>query len=344
MRIFYEGDGEVAQSDHVDVISMALGFVAGQALHTAAKLGLADLVAAGPRHVENLAAATGAHPQSLHRILRTLASTGVFAEVADGCFAATPRSDTLRTGAPGSIKDAVIWVSEPMHYRSCGDLPRAVLTGEPAFDAIFGTTYFDYLAANPDAARGWDAGMACFSGLENAPIAAAYDFPRGAQVLDIGGGQGGFLAEVLKRDPSLRGVLFDLPAVVDDPSAIAAAGLLDRCNTVGGDFFEFLPPGADAYVFKRVLHDWDDDTCVGLLRRARAAMPATGRVLAIDAVIPPGNDPHPAKIVDLIMMSILPGRERTEAEFRDLFAAAGLCLTRVIPTPSMLAIVEGIPA
>jgi cyclopropane fatty-acyl-phospholipid synthase-like methyltransferase len=186
--------------------------------------------------------------------------------------------------------------------------------------------------------------MACFSAMEDAPIAGAYRFPSGARVVDIGGGQGGFLTEVLRGDPSLRGLLFDLPAVVEDPRVLREAGLLDRCELVGGDFFDAVPTGGDVYVLKRVLHDWDDATCVDLLTRCRAVVPDDGRLLVIDAVIPPGNDPHPAKIVDMVMMSILPGRERTEHELADLFSAAGFRLERVIPTHSMLAIAEGVPS
>lgn len=335
---------ESGVSERIAVVSMALGYVAGQALHTAASLGLADLLATGPRHIDDLAAATGAHGPSLYRVMRMLCGVGVFVEDEEGRFSQTPLSEALRTEAPGSVCAAVVWINDPMHYRSCGNLLQSVKTGRPAFDDVFGLPYFDYLAANPEAARIWDAGMACFSGLENAAIAGAYAFPAGAQVVDVGGGQGGFLAEVLKADPSLHGVLFDLPAVVADPRELAAAGLLDRCEMVGGDFFEFLPPGADVYIFKRVLHDWDDETCVELLRRCRQAVPGTGRMLVIDAVIPPGNIPHPAKTVDLIMLTALTGRERTEPELRALFAAAGFRLTRVIPTHSTLSIVEGTPA
>lgn len=329
--------------ERVQVVSLALGYVVGQALHTAAKLGIADQLAGGPRHLDDLAAAVGAHGPSLYRLLRTLAGAGVFAEDEAGYFRLTPLAETLRSDLPDSVRAAVIWVSEPLHYGSCGELTESVVTGRPAFDSIFGMPYFDRLVADPEAGRIWDEGMACFSGMENTPIARAYDFPAQARVIDIGGGQGGFLAEVLKINPTVRGVLFDLPEVVKSPQAIIAAGLADRCETIGGDFFTALPPGGDLYLFKRVLHDWDDATCIALLRRCHEAMPPEARLLVVDAVIPPGNEPHPAKIVDLVMLSVLPGRERTEPEFRDLFTAAGFRLTRVIATHSMLSIVEGVP-
>jgi O-methyltransferase domain/Dimerisation domain len=328
----------------VQVVSLSLGYVMGQALHAAATLGVADAMADGPHHVDEVAAATCTHAPSLQRLLRTLAGGGIVTESEPGRFALTTLGETLRRDVPGSVRSAVIWVSEPMHYGSCGELAHAVMTGEPAFDKIFGRPYFQHLAADSEAGRVWDEGMACFSAMEDAPIAGAYRFPSGARVVDIGGGQGGFLTEVLRGDPSLRGLLFDLPAVVEDPRVLREAGLLDRCELVGGDFFDAVPTGGDVYVLKRVLHDWDDATCVDLLTRCRAVVPDDGRLLVIDAVIPPGNDPHPAKIVDMVMMSILPGRERTEHELADLFSAAGFRLERVIPTHSMLAIAEGVPS
>lgn len=334
----------MAGMEGVQVVSMALGYVVGQALHTAAKLRLADLLADGPRSIDELAAACEAHAPSLRRLMRTLASAGVFAEDDRGRFALTPLAETLRSGVPGSVRAAVIWVSEPLHYGSCGELTESVVSGRPAFEGIFGTPYFARLASDPETGRIWDEGMACFSGMENAPIARAYDFPPTARVVDIGGGQGGFLAEVLQANPAVRGVLFDLPEVVQTPREVVAAGVADRCETIGGDFFAALPGGGDIYIFKRVLHDWDDATCVALLRRCREVIAPDARILVVDAVIPPGNDPHPAKIVDLVMMSVLPGRERTEREFADLFAAAGFRLVRVIPTHSMLSIVEAVPA
>jgi hypothetical protein len=327
----------------VQVVSLSLGYVMGQALHAAAELGVADVLADGPLPVEAIAAGTGTHAPSLHRLLRTLASGGIVNEEGDGRYALTTLGETLRRDVPGSVRAAVIWVSEPMHYGTCGDLAESVRSGEPAFNRLFGRSYFEHLAADPVAGRVWDEGMACFSGMENAPIAHAYPFPDGARVVDVGGGQGGFLAEVLRTNPTLRGVLFDRPEVVAAPTGLEAASVQGRCELVGGDFFEGLPAGGDVYVFKRVLHDWDDARCVELLKRCRAVVPPSGRLLVVDAVIPPGNDPHPAKIVDLVMMGILAGRERTEHEFAALFDAAGFSLSRVVPTHSMLSIVEGRP-
>jgi O-methyltransferase domain/Dimerisation domain len=327
----------------VQVISLSLGYVMGQALHAAAKLGIADALASGPKNIDALAKATETDPAALRRLMRTLASGGIFAEGDDGSYALTPLSETLRSDVPGSVRAAVIWVSEPMHYATCGSLPETVKSGRPAFDGLFGVPYFDFLADNAELARVWDEGMACFSGMEDAPIANAYTFPPNATIVDVGGGQGGFLAEALKSDGSLRGVLFDRAEVIANPRLLMEADVVERCQLAGGDFFERVTANGDVYVLKRILHDWDDATCVTILRRCREAMSPNGRLLVIDAVIPPGSDPHPAKIVDLVMIGVLPGRERTEEEFASLFACAGFRLQRVIPTHSMLAIVEAIP-
>jgi O-methyltransferase domain/Dimerisation domain len=327
----------------VQVISLSLGYVMGQALHTAAELGVADVLADGPRSIDEIAAETGTHAPSMRRLMRTLASGGIFTETGVGRYALTAMGDTLRSDVPGSVRAAVVWVGEPMHYATCGDLTATVKTGSPAFDRLYGRPYFDALAGDTEAGRVWDEGMACFSSMENTPIASAYDFPHDATIVDIGGGQGGFLVEVLRTDPSLRGVLFDLAEVVEKPRELTEAGLLDRCSLVSGSFFEALPPGGDLYVFKRVMHDWDDDTCVRLLKLCRDVIASDGRLLIVDAVIPAGDDPHPAKIVDMVMMGVLTGRERTEDEFSQLLIAAGFTLDRVIPTHSMLAIVEATP-
>jgi hypothetical protein len=327
----------------VQVVSLSLGYVMGQALHAAAKLGVADALASGPQNIDSLAAVTETDPVSMRRLMRTLASGGIFAIADDGTYMLTPLSETLRSDVPGSVKAAVIWVSEPMHYLSCGQLPETVKSGRPAFEGLFGAPYFDYLADNKELARVWDEGMACFSQMEDQPIASAYTFPPNATIVDIGGGKGGFLTEALKTDSSLRGVLFDREEVTTYPRLLVEAGLLGRCEVDAGDFFERVTANGDVYVLKRVLHDWDDVTCHTILTRCREAMSETARLLVIDAVIPPGNDPHPAKIVDLVMIGVLPGRERTEEEFAELLAAAGFRVNQVIPTHSMLSIVEAVP-
>lgn len=326
----------------LELVMVASSYVMAQALYAAAKLGVADHLAAGAQHIDALAAATDSHAPSLYRLMRALSAARVFVEDDQRRFALTPHGETLRSDVPGSIRAAIVWIGEPMHYRSCGELLASVKSGLPAFERLFGLPYFDYFKANPEAGRVFGAGMACFSEMEEEPIAKAYEFPAGARVVDVGGGRGGFLAQVLMANPSLRGLLYDMPDIVKEPVPLQAAGLLERCEIRAGSFFEAVPPGGDIYVLKRVLHDWDDDVCLALLRRCRAVMGAESRLLVVDAVIPPGNDFHPGKLVDLMMLTVT-GRERTEAEFQELFRAAGLKLTRVIPTPRPLSFVEGVP-
>jgi len=326
------------------MITMAFGIIPAQAVAMAAELGIVDHLVGGSRSAAELARATGTHAPSLYRLLRALATLEVLAEDAEGRFSSTALGDTLRSDAPGSVRGAVIMAGNPTFTRACGDMGYSVRTGAPAFDHVFGAPFFDYLTRHPEAGAVFNGGMANFSELENPPIAASYDFPPRARVIDVGGGRGGFIAEVLKAHATLRGVLYDLPEVVRDAAYVRAAGVADRCEVRSGDFFASVPEGADVYVVKRILHDWADEQCVRLLKTLRRAMPQSGRVLAIDAVIAPAGMPDMGSVSDLLMMVVSPGRERTEDEFRQLYAAAGLRLTRVIPTPSSLSIVEGMPA
>jgi hypothetical protein len=323
------------------MVMLACANVPAQAVHAAATLGIVDHLAAGPQTTDALARATRTDARALGRLLAALASVGVLGFESDGRWSSTPLGDTLRTGAPGSVRDAVRMAGDPMFVGALAELVRGIQTGKPVFEHVHGVPFFAHLAKNLAAAAVFNDGMANFSDLENAEIAAAYDFPQAARVVDLGGGQDGFLAEVLRAHPTVRGVLCDLPNVVKDARRLADAGVASRAEVVAADFFQNIPPDGDVYVLKRVLHDWNDDTCVRLLRTVRATMPAAARVLAIDAVLAEG--PDPARMSDLLMMVLTPGRERTEAEFRSLFETAGLRLTRVVRTPTLLAIVEGVP-
>jgi hypothetical protein len=324
------------------MISIAFGSLPAQAVAVAAQLGVIDHLASGPRTAAELARATGTHAPSLYRLLRALATMEVLAEDDEGRFSSTPLGDTLRSDAPGSVRAAVIMAGDPTFTRACGEMAHSVRTGAPAFDHVFGAPFFDYLSTHPEAGAIFNQGMANFSAVENPAIAAAYDFPPGARVVDVGGGHGGFLAEVLRAHPGVRGVLYDLPEVVRDATYLTP--LADRCEVLAGDFFSSVPGGADVYVVKRILHDWADDVCIRILRTLRGAMAAGGRVLAIDAVIAPAGQPDMNKVSDLVIMVVAPGRERTEREFARLYGAAGLRLARVIPTASALSIVEGVAA
>ena len=329
------------------ILNLALGYLASRGLHVATELGIADLLKDGPKSIEELARATGAHQQSLYRLLRMLAGQGVFAEGPPGHFRLTPTAAVLQVGVPGSVHDAVQMVGDlagdGSWWTAVARLRHTVMTGESGFTSVHGMGFFDYLTQHPEAGVWFDRGLANFATTENTAIVSCYDFGQCRQVIDVGGGQGGFLAEMLKAFPAVTGVLYDRPQVIQEPAYLTAAGLLNRCEVVGGDFFQSVPSGGDVYVLKRILHDWGDERSVQILRRCREAMGGQARLLVVDAVVPPGNAPHPSKIMDMLIMILAEGQERTEQEFGELFHQAGLTLTRVIPTPSVLSIVEGVP-
>jgi SAM-dependent methyltransferase len=325
-------------SAHERIIDLGWGYLRSAALHAAAELGVADLLEAGPRTAASLAEEMGVHALPLYRILRLLAAEGVFAEDEAGRFRLTPEADLLRTGVPGSMRDAVLMLAHETFWAPAGKLSTTVRTGETPFAQIFGADFFDYFARNPAAGPIFHRGMAGFSDTENAPIAQSYDFGPFSRIVDVGGGHGGFLVEALRANPSARGVLADAPHVLRE-SRLGDAGLSDRCELVEADFFRAVPEG-DCIILKRILHDWKDDAAVTILDVCRRSLRAGGRILVIDAVIPPGNEPHGGKLLDVLMLASLPGRERTESDFRGMFAAAGLRLERVIATPAALSIVE----
>jgi len=324
------------------LLAMWAGFVTSRALQVAAELGIADVLAAGSRDAASLADEIGAHEGHLRRLLRTLASAGVFAEDEAGRFRLSPLAEALRSDVPGSVRDVVCMYDESL-WNAFGSLEYSVRTGRPAFEKVAGSPRSTYLATHPEASRRWDRGVANLSAPDNGRIARAYDFAGVKTIVDLGGGQGGFIAEVLEANPHLSGVLFDLPNVVADPAALRASGVSDRCEIRSGDFFESVPSGCDVYVLKRILPGFDDDRCCAILRVCRAAMPAQARLLGIEALVSTGNEPHPSKISDLLMMVQGVGRERTEAEYRELYRAAGFEIRREIPTGTTLFILEGVP-
>lgn len=333
-------------SPHDLVLGLALSYLSARALHVAADLGIADLLQDGPRRVAELASLTGAHPPALGRVLRTLAGHGIFAEEAPGYFGLTPAAAVLQSGMAGSVRDAVRLIGDMtgdgLWWNAVGHLRQSVMTGQAAWDHVVGTPFFSYLAQHAAAGTWFDRGLANFTSVENTAIARAYDFGQARRVVDVGGDQGGLLAEVLTAFPQVTGVLCDRPQVLEEPAALIQAGLLERCELVGIDFFQSIPRAGDVYILKRILHDWNDEHAAHILCACRQAMDHNARLLVVDVVLPPGNAFHPGKIMDMLMLALLEGQERTEQEFEALFRRAGLQLTRVIPTPSILSIVEGV--
>ncbi len=336
--------GSAAASPQAVMTRMLTGYWIAQALHVAAQLGVADLLADGPRTVADLARATGTHGRSLYRLLRALASEGVFVEDAQGRFALTPLAECLRSDVPGSQRSMAIMNGEE-HYRCWGELLYSVQTGQTAFEKLYGQPIFPYLAAHPRQARIFDEAMVGVHGAETQAMLDTYDFRGFGTLVDIGGGNGSLLLATLQRHPALRGVLFDRPDVIERARAnVQAAGLQDRCTLTPGDFFQTAPPGGDAYLMRHIIHDWNDEQCRTILRTCRKVVPASGKLLLIESVIPPGNDPCFAKLLDLTMLAIPGGMERTEAEYRELLASAGFHLARVVPTASVVHVIESVPA
>jgi len=312
-----------------------------QALYVAAKLKLADRLKDGPRTADELASATGTHAASLYRLLRALASVGVFAEDDGHRFALTPLAECLRSDVPGSQWAMAVMNGEE-HYLSWGELLYSVQTGKPAFEKLFGAGVFDFLSRDPEKARIFDEAMVGVHGRETAAMLDVYDFSGVRVLADVGGGNGSLLMVVLKKYPGLRGILFDLPGVAERARAnLAAAGLSGRCEVAGGNFFDTVAGGADAYLLRHIIHDWDDERAIRILKNVHRAMGDGGRLLVVESVIPPGNAPSFGKLLDLTMLVIPGGKERTEKEYRELFTAAGFRLTRIVPTAAEVCVIEG---
>ena len=325
------------------LLQMITGFWTSQAILAAAKLGIADLVKDEPKSCEALAQSTGVRSQALVRLLRALASVGVFREEADGRFGSTPLAGYLQTGVPGSMQAFALL--QEYQYDPWGALLHSMQTEETAFKAVFGQELFPYLTAHPAAASVFDEAMTNITTQVAEAVVAAYDFAPFGTLVDVGGGAGALLTAILTAYPALRGVLFDVPHVAEDTrQRIAAAGLGERCDIEAGDFFQAVPQGGDAYLLRWIIHDWDDERAVAILKRCHQAMTTQSKLLVIEAVLPTGNAPFFHKWMDLTMMVITGGRERTEAEYRALFEAAGFQLTQIIPTASEMSVIEGVRA
>jgi SAM-dependent methyltransferase len=323
--------------------NLILGKWVSQAVSVAAKLGIADLLKDGPRACDDLARAARVDASALYRLLRALASVGVFVEEADRRFTLTPTAEFLRSDVQGSLRAVATMAGEEWTWRPWGELHRSVTTGERAFDGIFGMPTFAYLAGNPDAAAVFDEAMTGWSMQNSMAVAAAYDFSGIGALMDVGGGHGYLLATILKANPSLRGVLYETAEVSAGAKArFAAEGLADRCQIASGDFFTTVPAGADACILKSVIHDWDDPHATTILQNCHKAVGPGGRVLLAEMVVPAGNAPHVAKLLDLEMLIMVGGHERTEAQFRDLLAGAGFRLTRIVPTASPTCVIEAV--
>ncbi|WP_066947996.1 methyltransferase [Streptomyces lushanensis] len=319
------------------------GYLYTACLYTVTKAGIADHLTQGPRTAAQLAEETGLSAPHLHRVLRYLATREVFREDDHNRFTLTPMAELLRTDTPGSLHDPFLMLGEDLYWKPLARMYDTVRQGHTAFDEIFGAGFFAHLQTVPDTASVFNAGTAGFSRLWNQHIATSYTFPDGAKITDIGGGTGSLLREILTTHPHTTGTLYDQQSVIDQHQ-------LDTPHTTGrwtvqaGDFFENVPTGADHYILKSVLHDWSDTDCLRILKTVREAVHDNTKLLVVDPVIPPGNQPHASKTIDVSMLAVVDGKERTQAEFEDILGKGGFKVTRILPTPSLMSIVECVPA
>ena len=321
---------------------MITGYWTSQAIYAAAKFAIADLLTDGPKSVDDLASATGTKPELLYRLLRALASVGIFAEHDSKRFSLTPLAERLRSDVAGSQRSLALMMGEDQ-YRAWGNLADTVETGDNAYEKVFGKPIFDHLVEQPEKARIFDDAMTGIHGRETGAILDAYDFSGINVIADIGGGNGSKITAILQRHSEMHGILFDLPHVVERARPkIEEAGLSDRCQLVDGDFFQAVPSGADAYVMRHIIHDWNDDKSLAILKNCHAVMSRGNKLLLVESVIPPGNDPFMGKFLDLTMMLVPGGKERTEDEYRELYDKAGFDLATIVPTSTEVSVIEGV--
>lgn len=323
------------------VLQVIAGFWSARAVYIAAKLGIADLVKDGPKTAAELAVATGTHAPSLYRALRALASIGWLVEDGEAGFGATALTPGLQTGAPGALRFLAMTELGEEHYPAWGDLLFSVKTGNLAFDHVFGKPNWEYWAEHPEHADTFNRAMSEMTEVIEPVVLDACDLSTFRTIVDVGGGKGTLIASILRRYTAARGIVIDLPHVIAEGTQyVAAQGLGPRCEMLGGSFFEQVPAGGDAYFLKWVLHDWDDQRCITILKNCHAAMPSHARLFVVEAVLPGRNEPALHKLMDLNMLVMTGGRERTEAEYRALFDASGFELVRTTVTPLELAVLE----
>nr|AIH14735.1 N-methyl transferase [Hapalosiphon welwitschii UH IC-52-3] len=314
-----------------------------RAIYAAAKLGIADLLKYGIKSYEELADAVSVKPLFLYRLLRALASLGVFAEEQEGYFTLTPLANCLVSDIPGSLRALTIINNESELYQVRGNILYSLQNGCNAFEHLYGMPLFEYYIQNPELGKTFDEAMTSVTAMDIAEIIANYDFSKVNKLVDVGAGQGKLLASILKAYPTCKGVLYELPSVSTGAvDLIKAEGLQDRCEIVGGNFLESVPAGGDVYMIKSVIHNWDDENAITILKNCHRGMKENGKLLVVEAVIQPGNKPCAGKFHDLAMMLVLNGRERTEKEYQALFEASGFQLTRIIPTMSLMSVIEGV--
>lgn len=325
------------------LVQFAMGGIVSQIVYVAAKLGIADQLAAGPRTPAAVASAIGAHAPSVYRLMRSLAGFGILSEGDGQTFNLTPVGEGLRRGTPTYA--TVVTLCGPLFAQGFSELEHSVRTGEVGFEKATGMNVFAALAQRPEEAALFSETMVGFHGAEPPAVAAAYDFSALGTIVDVGGATGNMLAAILSRHAQPKGVLFDMPHVVTGaPALLEQRGVASRVSISSGDFFQSVPSGGDAYILSHIIHDWSEEQCLTILRNVRKAMTPSSRLLIVEFVLPTGNTPHPGKVLDMVMMTLPGGTERTESEYGALLAKAGFRLNRVVPTASAASVVEALPA
>lgn len=321
------------------LLRLVSGYQLSQALHVAARLGIADRLAAGARSSEDLAAETNTQADALYRLLRALAAVGVLHELDDRGFELTDLGEGLRSDVPDSVHGWALMIGRPMHWNTWSSLVESIRTGENTFQLVHGTDVWSYRTERPEELAIFDGAMTSVTSLVDAALLDAYDFGRFREIVDVAGGRGALLASILARHETIRGVLFDQPAVVAN-----AGALLDRfgerCRVGGGSFFQSVPSGADAYLLKAILHDWEDAECIAILGVISEAMPEDAVVLVLERDLGGPNENPPAKFSDLNMLVNPGGRERSEEEYAALFATAGLRYVGATPSAAGFSVFE----
>lgn len=326
------------------LLQMIHGMWVSEAIYVVAKLGIADLLKHGAKSSDELAKSTDTDAESLYRVLRALSSIGIFTEGRNRQFQLTPLAEFLRTDVPGSLHGYAIFHGEPLQLQLWRNILHTVKTGKNSSEKAYGMPFFAYLMQNPEMAQIFDQAMTSLTSSLTPSVLASYDFSAIRTVVDVGGGHGILIAEILKTNPTMTGILFDLPSVVDGAELLLEAeGVTDRCDIVGGDIFGAIPRGGDAYIMKHILHGWDSERSQAILENCREAMVDNGKLLILEKVVPAANQPCHSKWLDLqMMLSASDGCERTETEYRELLATAGFKLTRVIQTQSSVDVIEAV--
>jgi hypothetical protein len=328
----------------VNILELLTGAWTAQSLYVAVKLGIPDELAEGPLSADQVARRVGADSGAVYRLMRALASRGVLRHRRNNTFTLTSIGKALRTGTPGSVRDFALFLGHPLRWEDWGNLLYSVQTGKPSVDKLRGMGFFEYVETDADLATAFNNAMTAGSEFAIYAVLAAYDFTGFRKIVDVGGGHGRLLSMILAKVLTARGVLYDLPAVVDGAGPeLTKAGVADRCEVLGGSFFDSVPDGGDAYLMKAILHDWDDDDAAKILCQIRSAIAPDGKLLLLESVLPERSSSDIGLLIDLEMLVAVGGKERTHAEWADLLRRGGFRLNRVVHTATPVSIVEAVP-